>query len=77
MSTDTTTITLREMQLALWLTPQAIRDHFDGGDSDVAEWVAQASDTDLEEVGEECLSGDVLYNAFHDSLMLSVEERLP
>lgn len=65
-----------EEELALSFEPQAIRDHFDGDDDNRSEWIANATDEQLREVALECLSGDVIYNAFHESLRLAVDDRL-
>jgi hypothetical protein len=58
--------------MALWFTPQAIRDHFDACDEDPTEGL---TDEQLVEVGLECLTSDILYSAFHEVLMLSLEDR--
>jgi hypothetical protein len=54
--------------LALWFTPDAIRDHFD------SEAVDALSDEALRLVGFSALSGDPLYEAFHEVLVLALEE---
>lgn len=62
--------------LALYFTPSAIRDHFDGDTSDIAEKVAIATDTQLEELGEWCLTSDTLYREFHRLLEAGAVELL-
>lgn len=59
--------------LALWFTPAAIRSHFDGDDDETAEWVANASDEELREIGEACLSADSLYGLFHMLLINAID----
>jgi hypothetical protein len=58
--------TIRDEDLALWFTPQALRDHFDGDDSEVAEAVLNADDDTLREQGQDALSSDILYSVFHE-----------
>lgn len=63
-----------EERLALWFTPQAIRDHFDGDEGTVVDWVHGASDDELRALGEECLGADTLYSEFHRLLVEVGEE---
>ena len=56
--------------------PQAIRDHFDVEESDIAAWVAQASDADLAHIASAALSNDKLYDAFHDVLTSEIRYTL-
>jgi hypothetical protein len=57
---------------ALWFDAQSIRDHFDGTESAAADWVASATDEQLDAVGEEALGSDWLYSAFHETLIDAV-----
>lgn len=60
--------------LALYFTPDAIRQHFEDDESAVASAVAHASDEQLAEVGEAALTADTLYREFHRLLTeLSIE----
>lgn len=56
--------------LRLWFTPDAIRDHFEGDEPDPT---GGLSDNDLRKVGEAALTNDLLYRAFHDSLVYGLE----
>ncbi len=62
--------------LALWFTPQAIRDaKADAAqDDDVGQWIAQASDEQLVEVAQLCLQDDTLYSAFHSTIYWAAHE---
>lgn len=54
--------------LAVWFTPDAIRDHFDGAEDDDDPrliWAMSASDEDLREVGNGCVSDDAMWSLFH------------
>jgi pyruvate dehydrogenase complex dehydrogenase (E1) component len=62
--------------LALWFTPQAIRDHFDGSADEIAEWVKDATDEELLSVGEEAIGHDYVLEAFASVLGDSVEVRI-
>ena len=55
--------------LALWFTPDAIRDHFEDGESSYAELVEAATDEQLRAVGDDALSSDYLYSARHEVLV--------
>jgi hypothetical protein len=55
--------------LALWFTPAAIREHFDGGDPGDYPGIEAATDEELEEVGAWCLSQDTLYRLYHSLLI--------
>lgn len=54
--------------------PADIRQHFEG-DPQYEEKVAAMSDDELHEIADECLGGDVIYNAFRESLRLAVDDR--
>lgn len=51
--------------LALWFTPQAIREHYEGDADDPTRGL---TDDQLVEVGKQALGDDGLYRAFHSSL---------
>lgn len=59
--------------LALWFTPDAIRDHFEADDDERGKWVENATDEQLAAVGQNCLGYDAIYSAFHDALATEVE----
>lgn len=61
---------------ALWFTPDAIREHFEAGDDEIARLVKEADDEQLQAVGEDALQADVFYREFHDELRRSAEEIL-
>lgn len=69
-----------DQRLALWFTPQAIRDHFDGDEGKIGAAVREATDEQLATIGEWCLQADTLYAEFHRLLayearqVLKVEE---
>jgi hypothetical protein len=65
-----------DMDLALWLTPEAIRDHFASTDGEEAKLVAAASDAQLRDVGEWCAARHPLRTALHEVLLDSVHEKL-
>lgn len=65
-----------DTRLALWFTPQAIRDHYDGDDTAEARWVSTATDDQLADVGSSCLGDDVLYRTFHEVLDAVIGEGL-
>lgn len=60
--------------LALWFTPGAIRDHFEGDDDELGRKVDGMSDAELAEVGEVILGSDALYKTFHRLLVACIEE---
>lgn len=62
--------------LALWFTPQAIRDHFDGDEDERSEWVANATDEQLAAVGQDALGYDSIYREFHESLAVIVDDAM-
>jgi hypothetical protein len=64
------------MQLAFWLTPDAIRDHFAGTTEDEAKLVAEATDVQLRGVGEWCAARHPLQAAFHEVLLDGVHAKL-
>lgn len=68
-----TTLPKRHEHLVLWFTPDAIREHFSFEDTPESRWVAQATDEQLEVVGEWAINGDYLYEAFRWMLRTSVE----
>lgn len=55
-------------QLALHCGPDAIRDHFEGEDSPVGRWVADASDAELLRVTDAVVCDDRIYQAWHEAL---------
>lgn len=55
------------LPLALFFTPNAIREHFEGDDTDGVT-VQAMSDETLAAVGGAALTDDRLYRAFHDVL---------
>lgn len=57
--------------LALWFTPDAIRDHFEDYD-DLDDLIEGATDAQLEKVGRDILNADGLYAFFHEVLVQSV-----
>lgn len=65
-----------DAQLALWFTPQCIRDHFDGDDDERAKWVADATQDDLAEIGHDALADDGIYRAFHEALAGGVDDAM-
>lgn len=54
--------------LALWFTPQAIKDHFDG-DEGISDFVDSLDDKTLRAIGEDALTQDTLYREFHRLLL--------
>jgi hypothetical protein len=56
----------RNERLAVWFTPEAIRDHFRGwSDDDTSkEWVNEVDDERLEVLAHECLADDALWETF-------------
>lgn len=70
-----------ESMLALWFTPDAIADHWEGdpsdyADSERAEWVQQASIDELISVGQDAIGDDMLYQTFHEILGEIVDARI-
>lgn len=63
-------------KLALWFTPEAIREHFEGDADQRTEWVEAASDEQLVKLGEYCLSADPLYREFHRLLRDAVDNQI-
>lgn len=61
----------RNEQLALWFTPQAIREHFDGDDAVDLEGVSNDA---LAAAAQDELGGDVLYRDFHHACQRIVGE---
>lgn len=66
--------------LAVWFTPDAIRDAFDlvGDDSEDEEvrrraWVDSATDAQLRGIGEGCISSDALWSLFHELIEYEVD----
>lgn len=64
----------KDTSLALWFTPQAIRDHFDGDEGPLADAVRDAPEDKLREVGAMALGGDSLYAEFHRLLKVCAED---
>lgn len=62
--------------LALWFTPDAIRQHYDALDDDSAKWVEDATDEQLAAIGQDCLGHDSLYREFHEALEYEVEQSI-
>lgn len=58
-------------KLALWFTPQCIRDHFDGEID-----LSSVSAADLRKVGETALFDDAIYRAFHEALVFALKSEL-
>ena len=65
-----------EEVLAVWFTPEAIRQHFELHSDNVARWVATATDAELLEVALHAMDADALWSTFHDVLVASIEGRL-
>lgn len=66
-----------ESLMAVWYTPQAIRDHFEADEDDVAEWVAQASDDDLKVISDWAVGGtDRTWECFHEVLVDCVRDKM-
>lgn len=57
--------------LALWFTPEAIREHFE---TDPTDPLVGLTDSDLVAIGEECLSADMLYELYHNLLVDAVAD---
>lgn len=64
---------MEDRNLALWFTPDAIKDHFEG-DDDVETFLEGLSDIELREVGLDALTNDLLYSAFHDILVTAIND---
>lgn len=62
-----------DRSLALWFTPQAIRDHWDGAE-DVPTGLDKLTDDELAEAGGMALQDDGLYEQFHRTLTWAVEQ---
>lgn len=62
--------------LAVWFTPQAIRDHYVGDDSPAAEWVREASEETLISIGLTCLDYDQVWETFHYVIDDAVTEEM-
>jgi hypothetical protein len=65
---------LREDNLAVWFTPSAIVDAFDGEENELAQWVRGASEAQLASIGEACLSADSLWRLFHELIEMFVRD---
>lgn len=65
-------------QLAIWFTPDAIRDAFDTYDEDDRHkvWVDKASNEELREIAQDCLGGDLIWRDFHETLEFAIDEHL-
>lgn len=55
--------------LALYFTPDAIRQHFADDEDEIATAVEKATDAQLREIGYYCISADTLYAEFHRLLV--------
>lgn len=62
--------------LAMWFTPDAIRDHFQDEDDDRGRWVEQASDQQLAAIGSECVNETVVCDTFRESLRRAVDSAM-
>lgn len=62
---------IKNQQLRLHFTPDAIREHFADDDPNPIEGM---TDDQLRQVGWLALTDDALYRAFHDALCWSVAE---
>ena len=65
-----------DMALALWFTPDAIRQHFEGDDDEYAKWVESVDDGELASVGYACIGADGLYKEFRELLKAEIKERI-
>lgn len=59
---------------ALWFTPEAIREHFDGDDSPRADAVRDMSDGDLAKVGARAMWSEFMWRAFGEAVGFEVDE---
>jgi hypothetical protein len=66
---------IREDMLAVWFTPECLRDHFAGSGDDVEEFVMGLCEAQLVEIGKEALWDDRLWGAFHAVLIDVISER--
>ena len=66
----------RDESMAVWYTPQAIREHFDASEGEIEKWVEAASDEELAAVGEEAISCERVWTDFHESLIEAVRARI-
>ncbi len=64
--------------LALWFTPQAIRDAKANPDEDddVGQWIANATDEQLIDLGGACLNDDALYSAYHHAIYWAAHDAM-
>src|SRR5579863_5494287 len=62
------TVPTTDPALALWFTPDCIREHFSDEGSELGAVIAEASDEELVEIGKAALNGDGLYYEFHRQL---------
>jgi len=62
--------------LAIWFTPEAIRDSFEAAQDERAAWVKAASDATLADIGETCLSYDLVWDAFNEALDLAIDDAM-
>lgn len=65
---------VREDNLAVWFTPSAIVDAFDGEENELAAWVRGASEAQLASIGQACLDAESLWNVFHELIEMFVRE---
>jgi hypothetical protein len=63
----------RKSELAIWFTPEAIRQHFEGADTELEEWVNKAKDAQLKDVGLMAMNWEHLWEEFHKALVDAVE----
>ena len=63
-------------RLAVWLTPNAIRQHvvfhYDE-DNRIRNWVNQASDDELKEIGESILGSESIWELYREEIAGAVE----
>ena len=57
-------------------SPQAIREHYEYGESPHARWVIEADDEQLHAVAEAAISDDVIWEAFDRCLTSAVAEAM-
>jgi hypothetical protein len=69
-------VTDKDKMLALWFTPDAVTQHFDGDNTVLAKAVCEASDKQLRQIGEGALGGDFIYREFHEGLRMAAEDVL-
>jgi hypothetical protein len=62
--------------LAVYFTPGAIRDRYDGEPEDDPRrvWAENATDAELREIGESCLNSDSLWKHFRELIDGEIDE---